>query len=520
MYLVRSTLAQAALVALLTGLLYAPRLDVSPPHLTHDEIKFALQAKAIADTGRDINGRLLPVYFVEPGFSVGRDPLCIYVTAGVLSVLPLGEASIRLATVIVSAISVGVLYALALAVFASPFVAGIVAATMALSPTHFIHGRLALSVIYPVPFTIMWLLMLRRYLARGGPWNATAIGVVLGAGVYGYLAAAIMMPVYLAATCVVLLGRGDRRGITRIVLAFAMTLVPVVLWQAVEPDRYANIISAYRLFEAQPGIEPRPVPVDEDGPLSRRIDTFWAAFDPGTMFFTGESSLQISTREVGSVLTPVAVLLVVGLVALRHRLDVVPRWIWLFGLLTAPLPAVIMADVEIRRWLNVVPFMALIAGFGAERLMRGSTRQRLVLVLLIALAVAQFALFMRDYFGPYRERSSDWFGGNIRAAVTSVLQAARHERPSAVYISIEIPWVEAYWRFYSMAAEQRDLLGRTEYVRLRDGNVPPAAPGAVLIAPAPTPADEARLHAAGWSDVRIIADIDGSPSLAIARPSR
>jgi 4-amino-4-deoxy-L-arabinose transferase-like glycosyltransferase len=519
MPLVRSSLAQAALVAAVTGVLFAQGLEVSPPHLTHDEIKFALQAKSVADTGRDINGRLLPLYFVEPGFSVGRDPLCIYVTAGVLRAFPLAEWSMRLATVIVAAVSVGLLYLLAAAAFSSRLVALIVAGIMALSPTFFIHGRLALSVIYPVPFTILWLILLRRYLARPSGFQAIALGVTLGAGVYSYLAAAIMMPLYMAVTGAVLIRRGDRAGLTRAVIAFAVMLVPLALWQAVEPERYANIVSAYRLFDSQPGIEPPPVQTDERGAVSRRVDTFWAALDPGSMFFTGESSLQISTREVGSVLTPVAVLLVLGLFALRHRTDVVPNWVWLFGLLTAPLPAVIMADVEIRRWLNVLPFIAFIAGIGAEQLLRGTKLQRATLALLAALAVAQFGLFTRDYFGPYRERSSPWFGGNIRAALTAVIGDAHGDKPSIVYISREIPWVEAYWRFYLLVAAQPDLLARTEYVRVQPDDVPLAQPGAVLVSHAPSDVQVTALRSAGWQDIHVVPDIDGSPSLAIVRPS-
>jgi 4-amino-4-deoxy-L-arabinose transferase-like glycosyltransferase len=520
MHLLRSTLAQAALVAALTGALFALRLDVSPPHLTHDEIKFALQAKSIADTGRDINGRLLPVYFVEPGFSVGRDPLSIYVMAGVLTVLPLQESSMRLATVLVGALGVALLFVLAAAVFQSTLMAAIVAALMALSPTYYIHSRLALSVVYPVPFTILWLILLHRYLVSRRAATAYGIGVVLGTGVYSYLAAAIMMPLYVAATCAALWRRRDRAGITRAVTAFAVMLIPIVLWQAVEPERYRNIVTAYRLFETQPGIEPPPVPAEEGGSLSRRVDTFWTAFNPGVLFFTGESSLQISTREVGSLLTPMSVLLVVGLVALKRREGVLPWWIWAVGLLSAPLPAVIMADVEIRRWLVVLPFVAMIGGFGAERLLQRGKRHRVLVAVLVGLCVVQFTLFARDYFGPYRERSSKWFGGNIRAALTTVLDEARTDPPSTIYLSSEIPWVDAYWRFYSLVQDQQSLLDRTRFVRLQGGDVPRASAGAVLVAPILTPSMSAELVNAGWSQPRIIADLDGSPSLAVVEAAR
>src|SRR5262245_16981157 len=109
----RSQLGQAALASALTAILYIPGLVLSPPHLLHDEIKFALQAKSIADTGRDLNGRRLAVYFPEPGYSVGRDPVCIYVTAGALAVLPLDERSIRLPSTIVGAVGVGLIFLIA-----------------------------------------------------------------------------------------------------------------------------------------------------------------------------------------------------------------------------------------------------------------------------------------------------------------------------------------------------------------------------------------------------------------------
>jgi 4-amino-4-deoxy-L-arabinose transferase-like glycosyltransferase len=521
MHLPRSTLAQAALVAALTGAFYARGLDVSPPHLTHDEIKFALQAHAVAETGRDINGRLFPVYFIEPGFSVGRDPLCIYVTAAVLSVLPLSETSIRFATVLVGAAAVALLYVLALELFASPVLAAIVAGVMALSPTFYIHSRLALSVLYPVPFTILWLIVLHRYLSAGTRRAAYATGVVLGAGIYSYLAAAIMMPLYLAMTVLVMVVKRDRRGAVAVTIAFAVMLIPIAAWQVVEPDRYRNIISAYRLFDTQPGIEDRPTPASVGRGIIGRVDTYWDSFNPGRLFFTGESSVQISTREVGSLLTPVAVLLVAGLWSLRQRSDdVMPRWVWIVGLVSAPLPAVIMADVEIRRWLVVVPFAAIVAGFGADRFVRGGTRGRVVLAMLIALMIVQFASFSRDYFGPYRDRSTVWFGGNIRAALTTVLEEARAHPPSVVYISNDIPWVDAYWRFYSTVDGQGGLLARTQYVRLSAGELPVASSGAVLVGPAPTAMLEEQLASAGWREPQVVLDFGGRPSLMLTRARR
>lgn len=519
MPLSRSALAQAALAAALTGALYAIGLDHSPPHLLHDEIKFALQAHAIAETGRDLNGIPFPVYFREDGFAVGRDPLCIYLTAGVLTLLPLSEAAIRFASVLVGAAGVGLVWLLARVLGFGVLGCWFTAAILALSPTYFIHSRLALSVIYPVPFTILWLIVLGLFLHGRRRGLAYAMGLVLGTGVYSYLAAALFMPLYLVATVVVLVWAGERRAIVPVVAGFAVMMLPAVAWQFLEPDRYANILTAYRLYDPQamsPGEKALALVSGES--IALRVNTFWEAFSPEALFFTGESSLQISTREVGSLLTPVAIFLAAGIREAIRTIRTPMHALLLFGLVTAPLPAVIMADVEIRRWLVVLPFVAALAGLGLTRLLAGGPVRRATVALLAAAMVWQFSLFTADYFGAYRERASLWFGGNIRAALLTVLDDASGEAPTTVFISNEIPWVEAYWRFYTTVHDERALLERTEYVE--PGEVPPASPGAVFVAPAVGQFTDDEVAAAGWTGRHIVPDLDGRPSLALLTPSR
>jgi 4-amino-4-deoxy-L-arabinose transferase-like glycosyltransferase len=515
----KATPAQAVLAAALTALLYIPGLAFSPPHLLHDEIKFALQAESIAETGRDLNGRLLAVYFPEPGYSVGRDPVCIYVTAGVLAWLPLSEASIRLPSALVGALGVGLIFALARSLFARAATAWIVAAILALTPTYFIHSRLALSVIYPVPFVVLWLIALRRYLAAPHATTGAICGAILGLGVYSYLGSVLMMPLYLAVTVVVLASRRDWRAAALPVASFAVVLIPIVLWQIVQPDRYTDIVSAYHLLEGRRG--PGPSLVDAVATaIGPRADTYWQTFDPGRLFFTGDSSLHISTREVGTFLLPVAALLAIGIVALVQEGPSAIGAVLLVGLVSAPLPAVIMADVEVRRWLVVTPFVAIIAGYGVERLWQSGVASRTACVLLLAAMPWQFALFARDYFGPYRERASFWFGGNIRAAFEATLDDIGAGSPPTVYISGDIPWVEAYWRFYVTARHQHGLIAHAQYLRFETDPVPAAVPGAFAVVPAQNTAAVQALERAGWVPRHRIPDLDGKPSFVIYGPSR
>src|SRR5688572_33002606 len=105
---VRPLVAAFITVAIVLGgaVLYTTSLGNVPPYLIHDEAQGALQAHAIATTGRDLSGRLLPMYFTEPEFPPGRDPALIYVTALGLKVLPFTEAGARTPTALVAVLDV------------------------------------------------------------------------------------------------------------------------------------------------------------------------------------------------------------------------------------------------------------------------------------------------------------------------------------------------------------------------------------------------------------------------------
>lgn len=58
------TRAALSLVLLLAASLYLGRLGDSPINMTTDEARFAVQAHALAETGADIRGNRLPLFFL------------------------------------------------------------------------------------------------------------------------------------------------------------------------------------------------------------------------------------------------------------------------------------------------------------------------------------------------------------------------------------------------------------------------------------------------------------------------
>lgn len=67
----RATLLLVAAVTMAATVLYATRLGYSPAYLMHDEMQFALQSISISTSGRDLSGRLLPIFLPSPSFRPG-----------------------------------------------------------------------------------------------------------------------------------------------------------------------------------------------------------------------------------------------------------------------------------------------------------------------------------------------------------------------------------------------------------------------------------------------------------------
>src|SRR6478609_6196919 len=90
----------------LIGVLYTYQLDRVPAYLTLDEAHFSVHAASIARTGRNLNGQFMPPLislsdpegepYRLPWGSTYYLPLGMYLIAGALEVLPLGEAAVRM----------------------------------------------------------------------------------------------------------------------------------------------------------------------------------------------------------------------------------------------------------------------------------------------------------------------------------------------------------------------------------------------------------------------------------------
>lgn len=501
-----STALIAATIVIAGTLLYVMRLGHIPPYLIHDEAQGALQAHSIATTGRDLSGRLLPLYFSEPEFPPGRDPAMIYVTALGLTVLPFSDAGVRTPTAMLAVINLLLVFLAARALFQSTSAGVLAAAMLAFTPIHFIRGRLLLSPLYSIPFILGWLWALRRFEQQPSARRFVAVCAWLALGMYSYLAAVVMMPLYLLMSLAIAVRSLRWRSLGIAAATMTICLLPMALWYVTHPERNAQIVSAYQL-SGDTGV---PLVGSAATAAGKSLHLYWRFFDPSYLFVSGDPSLINSTRSSGLLPMAFAVLLPVGAVALWRSGALIHRVV-VAGLLAAPAVSVVSGAIEMNRLMFVIPFAALVSTYGALDLWRRRAAMARLLATVLVLSIGwQFTMFYRDYMGDkYRLSSATWFSGNVREAIRELIARSGE---TDVYISSEIEWVHRMWRFYAIEAGRTDLLSRATYAI-----EPPATarPGAKWLCRAESARCAAMAASGAWRSVVVVPSIDGSHRYAI-----
>ena len=517
------------LIGAATVWIYFFRLGSAPMMIGGDEAYFASHAHAIATTGRDLDGRFLPLFF-RIDIHTWYQPLLVYLMAAVFSIVQVSEAALRTPTALIGVIDVLLVYAVALRLLGGERDAVVAAVVMALTPAHFIFARQGLDYIAPLPFVLGWLWCLLAALDTGRARFAAAAGLLLGIGFYSYVAAWVVMPFCLLITMAAVI-RSERpaRLAAAAVIGFVLPLMLLVIWLRLQPDTLTAIAARYGLDGAN-----SPRTAFRYLVIQRRLSLFWGYFDPVYLFLAGSPNVTMSTSKAGVFLISCAVFLPVGIYETLRRMGV--RLIILAGFLLAPLaPVLIDTGNAIQRSLVIVAFGAILSAIGASVLLDQPRRltRALAMVLLAAMPL-QWAYFSRDYFTDYRSRSAAWIDPlNVDAVMRAIVASETHGPVPRVYLSESLDDGEARWRFYLAKYGRDELWQRTWIIEPSGRNVwsvdarlnpvplendPPPA-GSVFVLGSASPAVERLTQSGGCcSTTQIVTGATGDPVVAIVQP--
>jgi len=453
--------------------------------------------------------------------------MIMYVTALVLKLRPVSEAAIRWPSVCLGIADVVLLYFLARRILQRERMAIVAAVLLALTPAHFIHSRVAMDYLYPVPFVIAWLLCLLTFVERRQPWLLFAATALLGVGFYSYIAAVVMMPLYFVLTCLTLFVLRERQTRLYLVAAagFLLPLLLLIPWFLNHPAAVAETAQRYDLLDK--GLHPFLSAASAEipglgrrlnfGDLTGRVSLYWCFLARSYLFLRGGSNPVNSTQRAGVFLLPLAAFLLVGINEIVNARRTWIHTLLLLGFLSAPLAACLVPEpYAVDRELEVLPFGVLIAAIGVERLL--SARRmlwRATAIVLLTLMPIQFAFFYVDYFTGYRARSAAWFERNIRAAVEEMIDRDRIEHAPAFYFSKRVPFIDWYWHLYLIKHGREDLLARSTNIDAADLDVATMPPRSELLIEVGDARTDAWVRAGTFHIVSIITEPQDPPSFAI-----
>jgi len=510
--------AAVAGVLLLATVLYLKDLDKAPVYIGWDEARFALQGYAIATTGHDLNGHAMPLFFHNTDPLVPSDtspiywqPFLIYLIAAVLRVVPLSEWAVRLPVVALAMLNVWLMYAIARRIFANPWYAVLAAFMLALNPTHFIFGRMASDYFCPQTFALLWFWCLLLCVQTDRRWLPAATGLVLGAGMYSYIASWIVMPFYLAITAVVLwIYRKPARDYVALGAGFVLPVLLLIPWIALHPNMLRDTWRGYAVVTSLK--------------LSERVALYWDYFNPSYLFFAGGSDPMWATRRAGVFLLAAIVLLPCGIWSICRGSPSIARIVMLVGFFFAPVPIVATlpeaSSYAVARALLAVPFGVLICAAGVEWLVTERGRAGAIVAALLILSLPiQFAGFMRDYFGDYQVRSAFRFDYlDVRDVAAYVIASDASARVPAVYLSDRlVPGKSVQWKFHLTKHQRLDLWQRTKYFSLATFKAEDIPSGSLLVLDGANPRLNDLLGAGHCSLVHVVTDVADAPAAAILR---
>jgi 4-amino-4-deoxy-L-arabinose transferase-like glycosyltransferase len=575
------------LLLIAAAVLYTWRLGDTPTYVSPDEAIIAVDAHSLATTGRDVHGALMPLYFfiqVPKSERTGWfTPVIFYLSAAVQLVLPFSEASIRIPSVMVGMINLALLFLLVREVSGNYWIALMSAALLALSPAHYIFSRYALDYLYPVPFLLAWLLALRSAMHTPTAGRMLVCGLCLGIGFYSYAAAVILTPLMLVLAIAAMWPLVDRPArLWPLVAGFAIPVSFFVIWLAAHPDAFASTAQRYALYDAKQlsALQGLREFLSFQN-IERMTSIYWSYLSPSVLFLSGDQLITFSTRQAGVFPMIMSILVLLGLVQVIERERAAFAWVVVAGFLIAPLPAVLVPENgAVNRATALLPFGVLLAGYGIKWLWSfavirhvrtlamgvggaalavgiaygawtlaggrlggaavpvtaigivlliaaaAASRVRhgaMVAAVMLLIAVMQFASFARDYHGDYRVRVNSWLGGNLRAALETIIDRCADDNCARVYFAhlqstggvadIRNYWMDAYWRFYLIKHDREALLSRS--VHSDPGPITGMPAGSLVLGNHGDPVVGSMIAGGELTPIASVAELDREPFFVI-----
>lgn len=410
-----------ALALFFLSLFFSHRLLKVPPGLTVDEAAFGYNAVLLSRTGRDQNGRLLPVFVLSIEGRDWRQPVTQYWMALFFRIFGPSYFNLRFTSILVALTSLVLIFYLARLHLnqKAAFLASFIFLT---TPIIMIQSHLALDNIMPVPFVLFWLLGLFLFEKTGKNKYLSFSAAGLGIGFYTYKAMRIIVPVLTILTLFYLgldyLKDFSKKNLKKI-LIFSFSILPFFAIIPLLEWKYAGAV-----FDRQkPGF----------GSWDSFFFPYLSSFDPSFLFLKGDATFYHSTGRHGMFLLASLPLFLAGIYQ-----GVKEKKFWRLVLASFFLTPVFFGLVNsvhrASRLLALIPAYVLIAALGGVFLFK---KKKIFFLIIFSLMIVNYFDFLKYYWFVYPKAAREWFSNDIYQSYL-VLARESEKRNLAPWIARDI----------------------------------------------------------------------------------
>lgn len=372
--------------------LFTYRLEDVPPGINGDEVVIGINAAEIARNGHDSEGRFLPLFTKAPGSIDWKQPVTLYAEVLVFKIFGVTYFNLRLVSVIFVIISVFLIFLLIndLAGTKGAILGSLVFMTM---PIVMIQSHLALENIAPVPFIILWLLMLLNYSKSRKDIYIFYGGLIFGLSIFSYLGMRLIAPVLMILTLGYIIYLRKSKNYLSTLGIFILGTLPALFILIIGKIYYPGaILGSYRPY------------------VIENYQSFFlpylSSFDPSFLYILGDSTPYHSTGKHGMLLLASLPVFVAGLIyIIRSKSPFLT--ITLISFFLMPIFFGLGSTVHrASRLLALLPAYVIIVTMGFLQIsnIRGKVIKWSILGLLIIAIMLNFLDFLSDYWYQYPQR--------------------------------------------------------------------------------------------------------------------
>lgn len=360
-----------------------------PPGINGDEASIGYNAALISKTLHDENNKFLPLFVLTLDQKDWKQPVTVYSTAIAFKIFGTSFETLRGVSVFYVLISASLLFLLIREL--TSFKLALLGVTIFVTtPIIIIHSHLALENIAPLPFVILWALMILKYQKASQLKYLLFAGISLGLSTYSYNGMRLIVPVIFGLSVLYLYYlQGNVRKLVLPVVTFLIGILPFVLILPIIKSNYPGAIYG----------SARPIDINS---FQQFIMPYLSSYDLSFLYITGDTTPYHSS-EHGVFLLITLPFFILGLInAIKNKSSFLFLLIATFFLVPI-LYGFVGSIHRASRLMILIPLYTVIVTNGISSLEIKKWRKVLVIV-ITTIFLLNFYNFIWDYWNYYPDR--------------------------------------------------------------------------------------------------------------------